>query len=101
MTMVAKTKRAGLPHHTPVNLSKPGDALTKTQQRVLDLIVRYIREIGYPPSILDLMGKLGIRSPNGIVCHLMALEKKGRIRRDRGVTRGIVVLQGHGEHVGK
>ena len=92
MTMVAKTKRAGLPHHTPVNLSKPGDALTKTQQRVLDLIVRYIREIGYPPSILDLMAGLGIRSPNGIVCHLMALEKKGRIRRDRGVTRGIVVL---------
>jgi SOS-response transcriptional repressor LexA len=32
---------------------------------------------------------MGIRSPNGVKCHLSALQSKGYIEIDRGVARGI------------
>lgn len=67
--------------------------LTKRQQEVLDKIAWCIRKQGFPPTVRDLMPILGIRSPNGIMCHLDALEIKGRIMRTPGVSRGIVLVE--------
>src|SRR5262245_38979073 len=41
---------------------------------------RTVREIGL---------QIGIRSPNGVMCHLKALEKKGLITRESHMSRAI------------
>jgi repressor LexA len=55
--------------------------LTARQKRVLCLIVKGTLKNGYQPSMRDLMGTLKISSPNGIACHITALEKKGYLSR--------------------
>ncbi|MEX0670873.1 MAG: hypothetical protein WD060_10500 [Pirellulales bacterium] len=68
----------------------PGRA-TPRQQEVLDFI--RANSHYYGPAIREIATALSIRSPNGVVCHLNALEKKGLITRRRNVARGIEVVQ--------
>jgi repressor LexA len=56
--------------------------LTHKQQQILAFITRYIQENGYPPAIRDIGDHFAIVSPNGVMCHLKALKKKGYIHRD-------------------
>lgn len=63
--------------------------LTSRQREVLKHIRQSIERRGYPPSVSELMGCLGSVSPNGVMCHLKALTKKGYIERDRKLARGI------------
>ena len=56
--------------------------LTETQQRIFDFIRSYIQDNGYPPAIRDIGDAFDIKSPNGVMCHLRALQKKGYIHRD-------------------
>jgi SOS-response transcriptional repressor LexA len=39
------------------------------------------------------MAEFGFTSPNGAVCHLVALERKGLIRRHANQVRGIEVTE--------
>lgn len=57
-------------------------ALTPKQQQIFDFIRGYIEENGYPPAIRDIGVAFDIVSPNGVMCHLRALQKKGYIHRD-------------------
>jgi repressor LexA len=71
--------------------------LTDRQQEVLDYIVKYIEERGYPPTIRDMQEGLGIGSLRGVTIHLDALHKKGFIERISAkngprTSRGIRVL---------
>ena len=61
--------------------------LTKRQQEVLSYIEEQTRLYG--PTVREIAAALQIKSPNGVVCHLAALERKGRIRRLPGISRGI------------
>ncbi len=62
--------------------------LTERQREILDFITEFRAEHGCSPSIPEMQRHFGIRSPNGIVGHLQALEAKGVIRRgDRGSRR--------------
>jgi repressor LexA len=65
--------------------------LTQRQQEILAYIEDQSRRYG--PTIREIASAMQIASPNGVVCHLRALEKKGRIRRLPGISRGIEVLQ--------
>ena len=65
--------------------------LTKRQQRVLDFIIKYIRDIGYPPTVREIGGAFKISS-KGAYDHLLAIEKKGYIRRDPAKPRAIELL---------
>ncbi len=56
--------------------------LTQKQQQIFEFIRRYIQENGYPPAIRDIGKEFDIKSPNGVMCHLRALQKKGFIHRD-------------------
>ena len=56
--------------------------MTSKQREIYDFICRYIQEEGYPPAIRDIGKAFDIVSPNGVMCHLKALEKKGFINRD-------------------
>ena len=71
---------------------RPTMPLTPRQREVLDAIIDFITDKGYPPSVRDLQSLLKIASPNGVVCHLTALEKKGMIERDAMRSRGIRLL---------
>ncbi|HAT1569292.1 TPA: RusA family crossover junction endodeoxyribonuclease [Kluyvera cryocrescens] len=67
--------------------------LTSRQQHVLDLLIAYQREHGFPPTNFELAGLLGCSSPNAAADHLRALEKKGAISITRGVSCGISITQ--------
>lgn len=63
--------------------------LTPCQQQVLDMLIYYQKERGFPPTNQELATMLGYRSVNAAVEQLRALEKKGVIAIKRGVARGI------------
>lgn len=60
-------------------------AITPRQNEILFFIRDKIVERGYPPSIREIGEAFSIVSPNGVMCHLKALEKKGFIERNKGV----------------
>lgn len=61
------------------------------QRDLLNEIRRLTAAQGYPPTIRELGHAMGVRSPNGIRQQLVALERKGHLRRDPGKPRGIVL----------
>ena len=65
--------------------------LTQRQQQVLDMLISYQKERGFPPTNQELATMLGCRSVNAAVEQLRALEKKGVITIKRGVARGITL----------
>lgn len=66
--------------------------LTKKQDAVLGFIVHSIHEQGFPPTLREIGAHFGIRSTKGVNDHLVALEKKGFIKRHAEVSRGIEVV---------
>ncbi len=66
-------------------------SLTKRQAKVLAVISRSIADRGYPPTLREIAAAMGIKGTNGISDHLMALERKGHLRRDPMRSRGIVL----------
>ena len=65
--------------------------LTERQQKVLDLIINHVREAGYPPTVREIAKALDISS-KGAYDHLIAVEKKGYIRRDPAKPRAIELM---------
>ena len=65
--------------------------LTIRQQKVLDFIINYIRETGYPPTVREIGNTFGISS-KGAYDHLRAIEKKGYIKRDPSKPRAIELM---------
>ncbi|WP_312383962.1 LexA family protein [Atlantibacter subterraneus] len=65
--------------------------LTARQQEVLDLVADYIADHGFPPTIYELSGLMGCRSPNAASDHLRALQRQGVITIHPGVSRGITI----------
>jgi len=65
------------------------ETLTQRQQAVYEFIREKIRTRGYGPTVREIGLKFGIRSPNGVMCHLKALEKKGLIIREPNMSRAI------------
>lgn len=63
--------------------------LTPKQRLIYDFICRQIDSRGFPPTIRDIGNAFEIKSPNGVMCHLKALEKKGFISRDGKSARAI------------
>ena len=53
--------------------------LTVRQREVFDFIVDFADRHGYWASIRDIQVGIGAASPNGAMCHLVALRKKGYI----------------------
>lgn len=72
--------------------------LTDKQEKIYNFIRRHIETKGFPPAIRDICDEFGISSPNGVMCHLKALQKKGYINRvekrdnqQRAQARGITI----------
>ena len=63
--------------------------MTKRQKMIYEYIRDKIRNRGYGPTVRELGRQFGISSPNGVICHLKALEKKGYISREAKISRAI------------
>ena len=63
--------------------------MTKRQSAVYAFIRDKIRNRGYGPTVREIGERFKISSPNGVMCHLRALEKKGLIRREPNMSRAI------------
>jgi repressor LexA len=66
--------------------------LTARQREIFDFIRSKIFERGYGPTVRETADRFGIRSPNGVMCHLRALEKKSIIRREPNMSRAIQLV---------
>src|SRR5262245_54669617 len=69
-------------------------ALTDRQREIYDFIRSKIEGRGYGPTVREIGDAFKIKSPNGVMCHLKALEKKGLIKREGFSARAIQLL-GH------
>jgi repressor LexA len=67
----------------------PSEQLTKRQRAVYEFIRDKIQNRGYGPTVREIGERFRISSPNGVMCHLKALEKKGLIRREPNMSRAI------------
>jgi repressor LexA len=65
------------------------EQLTKRQKQVYEFIRDKIRNRGYGPTVREIGEHFDIASPNGVMCHLKALEKKGLISREPNMSRAI------------
>jgi repressor LexA len=62
---------------------------TERQRRILDVIVAFTAERGYPPSVREIGERVGLSSSSTIHAHLKALEKRGLISRDPTKPRAL------------
>ena len=76
------------------------DQLTKRQRAVFEFVRSKIRGRGYGPTVREIGEQFGISSPNGVMCHLKALEKKGLITREPNMSRAIQLTDEAQDDVG-
>lgn len=67
----------------------PLDQLTPRQLEIFEFVRDLIQNRGYGPTVREIGKAFGIKSPNGVICHLKALEKKGLINRAAKQSRAI------------
>jgi repressor LexA len=69
------------------------DALTPRQREIYNFIRSKIQGRGYGPTVREIGLHFEIKSPNGVMCHLKALQKKGLIHREPNMSRAIQLLE--------
>ena len=68
------------------------DALTPRQKEIYNFIRSKIQGRGYGPTVREIGLHFQIKSPNGVMCHLKALQKKGLIHREPNMSCAIQLL---------
>ena len=66
--------------------------LTRRQQEILEFIQEYLDDNGYPPTVRDIGGAVGLTSSSTVHAHLANLEKAGAIRRDPTKPRALELI---------
>src|SRR5438552_11470393 len=66
--------------------------LTQRQKDIYEFIRQKIEGRGYGPTVREIGLGFDIKSPNGVMCHLKALEKKGLIKREGHAARAIQLV---------
>jgi repressor LexA len=74
--------------------------LTSRQREVFEFVRDLITNRGYGPTVREIGDQFGISSPNGVMCHLKALEKKGLITREPNMSRAIQINDEYKEETG-
>src|SRR5512143_582682 len=67
--------------------------LTERQKKILDVLGRFQKQFGYPPSIREICLKADISSTSVVNYYLDQLEEMGYIERDGRVSRGIRLVK--------
>ena len=68
---------------------KGSTVLTERQEAIYEFVRGRILSGDPAPTVREIGEEFGIRSPNGVMCHLKAIEKKGYIVRDEHLSRAI------------
>jgi repressor LexA len=68
------------------------ELLTPRQREIYTFIRSKIQGRGYGPTVREIGLQFDIKSPNGVMCHLKALQKKGLIHREPNMSRAIQML---------
>src|SRR6516165_371118 len=76
-------------HPQEQNMLHKKNSLTTRQRAIYDFIKDKILNRGYGPTVREIGAGFKIKSPNGVMCHLKALEKKGLISREAHMSRAI------------
>jgi len=71
-------------------MTKP---LTKKQLRFLSFLKERLQEMGYPPTVREIMDGLGLSSTNMVKKYLDVLERKGYIKRQFNSPRAIEIIE--------
>jgi repressor LexA len=66
--------------------------LTERQREIYEFIREKIESRGYGPTVREIGEHFEIKSPNGVMCHLNALVKKGLILRAEKSARAIQLV---------
>ncbi len=66
--------------------------LTTRQQEIWQFLAAYVDEHGYPPTVREIGGAVGLASPSTVHAHLASLEREGLIRRDPTKPRAIELV---------
>lgn len=72
-------------------------SLTERQKEIYLFIKDKIQTRGYGPTVREIGQEFEISSPNGVMCHLKALQKKGLIHREPNMSRAIQLLDTAGQ----
>ncbi|KMQ52318.1 SOS-response repressor and protease LexA [Chitinispirillum alkaliphilum] len=67
--------------------------LTSEQSRVLQFIIHYKKENGFPPTVREIAEHFGYKSINNVRQHLRLIERKGYVRILQGKARGIEIVE--------
>jgi repressor LexA len=67
--------------------------LTQKQRAVLEFIQDQIVTRGHPPTVREIGKQFRISSTNGVRTHLTALIKKGYLKKERLISRGLELTQ--------
>ena len=80
-TAVGETTQRSAPGRPPgIRTDEAG--LTERQRRVIEVIRDSVQRRGYPPSMREIGQSVGLSSTSSVAHQLMALERKGFLRRD-------------------
>jgi repressor LexA len=63
--------------------------LTETQKNILDYLIDQIKGKGIPPTLADVAKNFGYKNRATVQQHLQAIEKKGYIKKNPKLSRGI------------
>jgi repressor LexA len=81
------------PFGLQVSVDEDSDAQpTERQMEIYAFIRDKIHSRGFGPTVREIGTAFKIRSPNGVVCHLKALERKGLITRGKNMSRAIELV---------
>jgi repressor LexA len=63
--------------------------LSPRQRQILDFIERYAQERGFPPTVREIQGAVGLQSTSSVHAQLKNLEESGYIRREPSRPRAL------------
>lgn len=67
--------------------------LTDKQKDILNFLRKFTNENGYPPTVKEMMARFNFASPTAVTTHLIALEKKGYVKKVGNRARGSVPVK--------
>lgn len=57
----------------------------EVREKILEAIVSYINEHGYPPAVREICGMVGLKSASSVQSHLIRMLKDGILETDVGI----------------
>ena len=75
--------------------------LTEKQRQILEFIESQILNKGHSPTIREIGKKFGISSTNGVRSHIVALVKKGFLKKENYISRGLELTRSIAADIGR